>query len=132
LLRKARRNAEHYRRQARKYALADEHRLTSTKALLSNSIPGRPSCDGCPIHGAVSSRHEQTKHSLLGTPRLQPWASHSEATIGALAPGVCPPFHTHFTFLKAQSNFQYTTASLTPPIELTQALTVRRKPDCTI
>jgi hypothetical protein len=131
LLRRARRNAKHHRRQARKYALVDQHRLTSTKASLSNSIPGRPSC-ACPIHGAVSSRHEQTKHSLLGTPRLQPWASQSEATRGALAPGVCPPFHTDLIFLKAQSNFQSTTAPLTPTIKWNQVPTVRRKPDCTI
>jgi hypothetical protein len=71
-------------------------------------------------------------HSLLGTPRLQPWASHPGATRGALAPGACPPFHTDLLFLNAQSNLQSTTAPLTPTIELTQALTVRRKPDCTI
>jgi hypothetical protein len=131
LLRRGR-NAKHHRRQARKSALVDEHGLTSTKASLSNSIPGSPSCAACPIHGAISSQHERTKHSLLGTPRLQPWASHSEATRGALAPRVCPPCHSDLIFLNAQSNFQSTTASLTPTIELIQVPTVRRKPDCTI
>jgi hypothetical protein len=33
---------------------------------------------------------------------------------------------------QAQSNFQSTTSLLTPTIKLTQAQTVRRKPDCTI
>jgi hypothetical protein len=104
LLRRVRRNAKHHRRQAGKYALVDEHKLTSTQASLSNSTPGRPSC-ACPIHGAGSSRHEQTKHSHLGTPRLQPWASHSERN-EALALGVCLLVDDELVCLNAQSNFK--------------------------
>jgi len=130
-LRKARRNAKHHRRQARKYALVDEHWLTSTRASLSNSIPGRPSCAGCPIHRAISSQHERIKPSLLDTPRLQPWASHSERN-EALAPGVCPPFHADLVHLKTHANFQSTITPLTPTIKWNQVQTVRRKPDCAI
>ncbi len=123
LLRSGRRNTKHHHRQNAKHTLVDEHKLTPidvvrslrAKGPVRNCIPNhmlrevssRPqwTIAVCPIHGAISPQHERTKHSLLGTPRLQPWASHSERN-EALAPGVCPLVDDELMCLNAQSSFK--------------------------